>query len=328
MNKFVVLPLMLVWGASQSAEVTYSFTGTLYPTPDSIINATFNGAQDFSGTLTIETSTPSSGSNDYSSAYRNALIALTLDIGDYSTDLNPTYSVTGTSDNRPIVTLFNDMELEQSFRGLEAGDLVDRLHISGGLSAPAANGSYGYFVIDGFDGTAASLATENLLSEGDNLDSFMNEYLQLQITFLDNPSSGHDVFGRFTSFTSTTTDVPTYSCVGFEPPANSDVFVRKPNRVLPLRMTLLDEHDQIVFDIDGPVLEIDYVGTHTYDPSDLEELNFAGRGDEGNIFQFDGSEWAFNLSTKGLASGEYTIRAVSGGAYAIDPACEVVVAIQ
>jgi hypothetical protein len=122
--------------------------------------------------------------------------------------------------------------------------------------------------------------------------------------------------------------VPQYSCVGFEPPANSDMLVRKPNRVLPLRMTLLDEHGQIVYDIAAPVVQIDYAGTHSYDTDDLEELNYAGRGDEGNMFQFDGSKWAFNLSTKGLARGEYTIRAVPGGDYAIDPTCELVVTIQ
>lgn len=119
-----------------------------------------------------------------------------------------------------------------------------------------------------------------------------------------------------------------YSCVGFEPPADRDVSVKKPNRVVPLRMTLLDGDGQIVFNIDSPVVNVAYEGSYTYGPSTLEELNYAGRGDEGNMFQFDGSKWAFNLSTRGLASGEYTITAVSGGDYVIDPSCEVVVTIQ
>ena len=123
--------------------------------------------------------------------------------------------------------------------------------------------------------------------------------------------------------------LPTYSCVGFEPPADRDVFVNKPNRVLPLRMTLLDGDGTIIHDIASPIVSVDYSGRHTYDNGELEELNFVGRGDEGNMFAFDGSRWAFNLSTKGLAPGEYTITAVAGSSdYAIDPTCEVVVTIQ
>ena len=120
-----------------------------------------------------------------------------------------------------------------------------------------------------------------------------------------------------------------YSCVGFEPPADRDVSVKKPNRVVPLRMTLLDKDGMIVYDIASPVVEVDYSGSYIFEPGGLEELNFAGRGDEGNMFAFNGSNWAFNLSTKGLASGEYTITAVAGSPdYVIDPTCEVVVTIQ
>lgn len=120
-----------------------------------------------------------------------------------------------------------------------------------------------------------------------------------------------------------------YSCVGFEPPADRDVFVKKPNRVVPLRMTLLDGDGMIVYDIASPVVSVDYSGSYTFESGELEELDFAGRGDEGNMFAFDGSKWAFNLSTKGLASGEYTITAVAGSPdYVINPTCEVVVTIQ
>jgi hypothetical protein len=120
-----------------------------------------------------------------------------------------------------------------------------------------------------------------------------------------------------------------YSCVGFEPPADRDVFVKKPNRVLPLRMTLLDKDGMIVYDIASPVVSLDYSGSYTFESGELEELDFAGRGDEGNMFAFDGSKWAFNLSTKGLATGEYTIKAVAGSPdYVIDPTCEVTVTIQ
>jgi hypothetical protein len=55
-----------------------------------------------------------------------------------------------------------------------------------------------------------------------------------------------------------------------------------------------------------------------------------GQGDDGNQFVFDGKFWAFNLSTKGLAPGTYTITAVSGNLseYVIDPTCTAVVEIE
>ena len=81
-------------------------------------------------------------------------------------------------------------------------------------------------------------------------------------------------------------------------------------------------NDQIGYDIASPVVSVDDSGSYDYAPGDLEELDFAGRGDEGNMF-------AFNLSTKGLAKREYTITAVAGSPdYVIDPTCEVVVTIQ
>lgn len=122
--------------------------------------------------------------------------------------------------------------------------------------------------------------------------------------------------------------LPRYSCSGFEPPADRDIVVKKPNRALPLRMTLLDADGAIVYDIAPPVLSAGYQAEPGDTPADAGELDYAGRGDDGNMFMFDGTGWVFNLSTKGLAPGEYTISAVPGGAYAIDPGCEVVVTIQ
>ena len=48
------------------------------------------------------------------------------------------------------------------------------------------------------------------------------------------------------------------------------------------------------------------------------------------MFVFNGSNWAFNMKTKGLASGSYTITAVSGDLadYVIDPTCQVNLTIQ
>jgi len=50
------------------------------------------------------------------------------------------------------------------------------------------------------------------------------------------------------------------------------------------------------------------------------------------MFVFDVTDdwWAFNMKTKGLASGSYVISVVSGDLteYVIDPACEVNMTIQ
>jgi hypothetical protein len=123
---------------------------------------------------------------------------------------------------------------------------------------------------------------------------------------------------------------PALSCVGFKPPADRDVQVNRPNRVVPLRMQLLDEYEAYVGYLESPpVLQAIYEGSSS-DPGDLEDLNTAGRGDEGNTFSFDGTYWAFNLSTRGLAKGTYNLSAVSGdeSEYVIDPTCEVKLVIK
>ena len=121
------------------------------------------------------------------------------------------------------------------------------------------------------------------------------------------------------------------SCQGFEPPLDADVSVKKPNRVLPLRMTLVDGDGMPQTGLTAaPVLQVIYAGgIHTGD-ADLSELQSAGKGDDGNMFVFNGSNWAFNMKTKGLASGMYTITVVSGdpSEYVIGPTCEVNLTIQ
>ena len=117
------------------------------------------------------------------------------------------------------------------------------------------------------------------------------------------------------------------TCVGFEPPMDKTVSVKKKNRVLPLKMELLDKDGASITDLDinaSPIVEVDYNGgvpatepPETYLP--------AGQGDEGNQFVFTESYWQFNLQTKNFSgAGEYTIRAISGdpNVYTIiDPTC-------
>lgn len=120
-----------------------------------------------------------------------------------------------------------------------------------------------------------------------------------------------------------------YSCVGFEPPADNALTVKRPNRVLPLRMNLVDADGMNVWNIAPPVVSVSYVASDGEDSVAVEELKFVGNGYEGNQFLFNDDEWAFNLSTRGLASGEYTISAVPGSNdYEISPTCEVIVNIN
>lgn len=118
-----------------------------------------------------------------------------------------------------------------------------------------------------------------------------------------------------------------YTCVGFEPPMDKTVKVKKPNRVLPLKMLLLDENNMEISDLDienPPLVEVDFTGG---DPIEApgEDFLIAGQGDEGNIFVYtDEGKWQFNLQTKNFSGpGLYTIRAVSGNpnTYIVDPAC-------
>lgn len=121
----------------------------------------------------------------------------------------------------------------------------------------------------------------------------------------------------------------TFSCEGFLPPADRAISVKKPNRVLPLRMTLIDGDGMSAWDLAAPVVNVNFAPSSGDPASDIEELTFAGRGDEGNQFLFDGTHWAFNLRTTGFASGVYTITAKPGSAdYVISPTCEVVLTVQ
>jgi hypothetical protein len=125
---------------------------------------------------------------------------------------------------------------------------------------------------------------------------------------------------------------PALTCLGFEPPLDGPVVVKKPNRVLPLRMTLVDADGNVVTSLaDPPVVNVYYEGAPYYDEDgEPKELDSVGRGDDGNKFVFNGTFWAFNLSTRGLAAGTYTIWAVSGndGDYVIPPDCVVEVVIE
>jgi Leucine-rich repeat (LRR) protein len=109
---------------------------------------------------------------------------------------------------------------------------------------------------------------------------------------------------------------PLLTCIGFEPPMDKTVSVKKKNRVLPLKMVFIDENGIEITDTDivaPPVVEIDFTGGNPTEPPGEDFLS-AGQGDEGNQFVYTGdSKWQFNLQTKNFSgAGTYTIRAVSG----------------
>lgn len=125
---------------------------------------------------------------------------------------------------------------------------------------------------------------------------------------------------------------PTLACEGFEAPLHADVSVNKPSRVLPLRMALFDALGYPLGGDDlqaNPVLQVTYVGAYE-GGANLDSVETAGRGDEGNMFVFDDFKWGFNMKTKSLASGEYVVSVVSGDLteYVIDPACQVNITIK
>lgn len=125
---------------------------------------------------------------------------------------------------------------------------------------------------------------------------------------------------------------PIVSCEGFEPPLDEDVIVNKPNRVLPLRIVLVDSNGVSLTDADittAPVLQVDFTGINGGGTT-TEILDSVGKGDDGNTFTFGDDKWAFNMKTKGLSPGNYKITAVSGdlAEYVIDPTCMVSVDIN
>jgi hypothetical protein len=119
---------------------------------------------------------------------------------------------------------------------------------------------------------------------------------------------------------------PALTCQGFEAPLNTAVAVRKnARRILPFRMNLLDSVDMPVqFLLAAPILKVTYSGNYSYNQGFLEELSSVGQGDDGNSFTWNGEYWAFNLLTRGLASGTYNVSVLSGDdeEYTVDTTCQ------
>lgn len=170
------------------------------------------------------------------------------------------------------------------------------------------------------------------ITQADGLDEYPNGAYAFVGAFI-NQSGGSADFD-LTFFGPGDFQGPKFACVGFEPPLDDPVVIRRPNRVLPLRIVLLDEpgfevDDLALQPLPAPVVQLTFLGEVNNAP-DTETLDSAGRGDDGNTFQFKGSKWAFNLKTKGLSEGAYKVEAVSGDPtqYRLDPKCSQTFEIQ
>ena len=120
-------------------------------------------------------------------------------------------------------------------------------------------------------------------------------------------------------------------CEGFEPPFDVGAkdaigLSRKTQRNIPLRMTLRDTDGAPLGsgDIAAPVVQVAYQSASG--GVELEELvESAGKATTGNAFVWDAStaRWTYNLATKPYSNtGTYTVSAVAGGDYTIEPTCE------
>ena len=133
------------------------------------------------------------------------------------------------------------------------------------------------------------------------------------------------VFGAETDerFDWTRFDVP-YECVGFQPPADKPMKVKK-NRVIPLTAELLYGVTPVIdTELSSPpvvqvIFDLGEVGEAPVTDLDLP----AGKGTDGNVFEFVNGTWKYNLRAKDYSGpGTYIITMVPGDtSYIIDPTC-------
>jgi len=123
---------------------------------------------------------------------------------------------------------------------------------------------------------------------------------------------------------------PTYTCIGFEPPFDSKIILkRKIKRAIPVKMKLFDFDGNPITDQDvsaPPLVDVNYEQDTTLGQGYDVDLVPPGLSDDGNEFRYDPVEglWIINLSTKQFtASGNYSVTAVApvDSGYSIEPTC-------
>ena len=117
------------------------------------------------------------------------------------------------------------------------------------------------------------------------------------------------------------------ACIGFDAPMNTVVKVKK-NRVLPLKVQLMDANGQYVDDLglaSKPALQVLFDSAISPMAEDVTDQSLpSGVGTDGNQFEFLDGKWQYNLKAKNFsAPGTYTVSLVSGdsGEYRIEPNC-------
>jgi len=125
-----------------------------------------------------------------------------------------------------------------------------------------------------------------------------------------------------------------YSCSGFDPPMDKGAVRVKKNRVLPLKAVLLDENGYLLTDADisaPPVIQVMWNSATAGAAIDVtDDALSAGKGTEGNQFEFRDGKWQFNLKTKNYtAPGTYTVTMTSGDmCYVIESTCTATFKIE
>jgi hypothetical protein len=125
--------------------------------------------------------------------------------------------------------------------------------------------------------------------------------------------------------------LPTYSCVGFDPPLDTDAInVKNNKKVLPFKATLLDGDGNPVTDISPPMLEcvVSGNGGSILGEPVAVDLLPAGKGSDGNLFEPTGDGWQYNVKLWNFGASTYTCYMIPGNGYNIDPECTVDVEIQ
>jgi hypothetical protein len=133
----------------------------------------------------------------------------------------------------------------------------------------------------------------------------------------------------------TTAPVPIYSCLGFENTMGKGPVTVKNNRVLPLKVQLIDQYGALIIDTDvasPPVLQVTGKDSGGSNADLTNQGLIAGQGTETKqfVFSYDG-KWQFNLMTKNYSTpGTYTISILTGDSseYAIDPSCTAIFMIE
>jgi hypothetical protein len=219
-----------------------------------------------------------------------------------------------------VVASFFDHSIGDNFTanggGTEAGNAVDYAALLANNNVLQQSWRYAFFPfppLDGYDPSIPGTYAVYLLAK--DASGAVVARTDIQVLIGGAPAVG-----------------PTLACEGFQPPLHAQVSVNKPNRVLPLQMNLFDGSGHSLTGSDivaNPVVQVSYVGAFESKAS-LDSLETAGRGDDGNMFNFGDTYWGFNMKTKGLASGEYTLSVVSGDLteYVIDSGCEVSITIK